>query len=141
MKIPNDKWLADIDRRIVKVWIFTALAIYAVVAAGVIGALSVRNIYISHLPIGSVHATEAPASAQSPVTSAALSNEPSQVTTEGRASVDAVTPKATEALVENGWDFNAPDGVPGFGPLPASPAFTEEAMKSIGMAPGSAPRQ
>lgn len=29
-------------------------------------------------------------------------------------------------LAENAWDFNAPDGVPGFGPLPA-----HEAQRSL----------
>jgi hypothetical protein len=28
------------------------------------------------------------------------------------------TAAASEALVENGWDFNKPDTIPGFGSLP-----------------------
>jgi len=30
----------------------------------------------------------------------------------------APTAQASEALVENGWDFNAPDSIPGFGSMP-----------------------
>jgi hypothetical protein len=30
----------------------------------------------------------------------------------------AQTAAASEALVENGWDFNKPDTIPGFGTLP-----------------------
>jgi hypothetical protein len=29
---------------------------------------------------------------------------------------------SSEPLVENGWDFNKPDTIPGFGTLPAKPA-------------------
>jgi hypothetical protein len=37
-------------------------------------------------------------------------------------------------LAENAWDFTAPDGVPGFGPL--DPADAPQLLKRVGQAPG-----
>jgi hypothetical protein len=39
----------------------------------------------------------------------------------GRTSDDAAAGPASD-LVENGWDFNKPDTIPGFGSLPANSA-------------------
>jgi len=47
-------------------------------------------------------------------------------------------------LVENGWDFNDPHGVPGFGPLPAGEDIGQLLAQAVGAPPldaSSAPQQ
>jgi hypothetical protein len=150
MKTPFESMMTESDRKLVKRWMIGAAVFYGIIVAATVALVSI-GINAS----GSANSEESMTKAEiegyavsvaQPSRSRQLG--PSAEVTTGynnhatpRESVNPAyaaprpipevdemgkTPATVqEALVENGWDFNAPNSVPGFAPLHADTAHSD----------------
>jgi hypothetical protein len=148
MKTPFESMMTESDRKLVTRWTIGAAAFYGIIVAATVALVS-----IGINANGSANSEESMTKAEiegyavsvvQPGPSGQLG--PSAEVTTGYSNAtpgESVNPEYAaprpipevdemgetpvtpqEALVENGWDFNAPNGVPGFAPLHAGSAHS-----------------
>ncbi len=122
MRRPHNYHPTADDRATTAQWSRGVLSFYTIVAL-VLATSAAGAEYLSSAPAPKATATQ----------SAALTvSEPARLAApemaQGSAAFETATDRGgSEALVENAWDFNHPETIPGFGPIPPSaPRVTQQ---------------